>query len=137
MKEDSDERPINSRTHVGISVGLFVSMAVGVILFLYSEIQAVKASVKSEIKSVRDEIEGKRSYFEARLDTKADRSDASDRFTGTDAKDLKESFGQRFSDQKEINRLQHEALQRQQDHYADDLRNHGHNHGDIIHDDNH
>ena len=82
-----EHNTINRRTDIRINIGLIASIIFGGWLFLYAEIQKLHESTDQRCEK-----------FSLRLENKADRAAASDRYTGSQAKDNKDSTHQRFID---------------------------------------
>ena len=106
MEKNSNERQraISSRTSISINVGLVAGIVVGAWVFLYAELHILE-----------NEIEARCSRFNERLESKADKSQASDRYTGATHEQYANGVTQRFTDAEKVDARTVEGLQKQID----------------------
>lgn len=132
-RDDGDKPNVYSRADFRVNIGLIITMVVGFGAFIFSEITRVEGATSTKCER-----------FSERLDAKADKTDARDRYTGTEAaayaRNVTERFtyvetqiDQRFKAAEKVNQAQHDGIVREIDHFTRDLANHQHSHNDILH----
>jgi hypothetical protein len=110
------------RTDIRVPVIAIVGLVLSITGILFGQIQELSSSVEQRFSNQRNTCNNRWADFEKRLDGKADRSDADDRYTNTRAQERRVEVDRRLSDIKEANLDAHKSFRREIDHIHDMMR---------------
>ena len=96
-----------------ISIGSLAGMVAGFGLFLYAQIAQLHDDTDRRFEEAASKCATRYDDFEKRLDDKADKTQAADRYTGAQAREREKR-----------NEEEHEAIRREIDHIHNDLNQH-------------
>lgn len=114
-----DGATISSRSNVNIPITGIAGLVLGFGLYLFADIQASKKETDRRFDALHREFETKQAAHRALIDTKADKGQAQDRWTGKQQDEYRTGMDTRIGEIQKTNAAEHGALRREIDHIHD------------------
>lgn len=131
MPEEQENDTISDKSNIRLPISLFVGGILTMALAFYAKIEADRLELKQTVADNKLEIERRLSDMSTRIGTKADKSEARDRYTATDHKAFRETLDEkhrtydvRLESLRRENAIQHENMKLMILHLSDDFENH-------------
>jgi hypothetical protein len=127
MREQSDD-VITDKSNIRLPIGILVGAVITLAVAFYAKSEADRLSLVQTVSDNKQEIERRLSDMSARINTKADKADARDRYTSKDYEKDKQaleekhrSIDHRIESLRRESQLQHESLKMVVDHIMNDV----------------